>query len=275
MKYISILLLGGVLSIVTPKMVFSQLDIKIDDAPGIPKELPKKSTDIGRRDTLVSYKSFDEFLSNSSLMAKIHWSLSFEYQRETLLSNKEVVDNINNAISGKKLPAAEMKYTDQAKSIFGNLGLMGSDLGKFFNTDGRTPFAMLKFNIDKQPVLAIPGATSSDVFNTLKLTAKQRAQRVLSDKLLPAIKNIGESTLANLKGIKYLSLSFTYGSKNFIEKSNILNLKAEHLVVVFPVDLCKKFVANVITQEELLNGSHFYLSDRDSNSPNKITLTIE
>src|SRR6266498_2920714 len=152
----------------------------------------KKSSDspsILNYDTAHAYKSFDENLRISAIMMPTQWSLFYEHNEDKYSPHKN--SEISDAITtSKKISGLNQQYAKYAALIFKELDLIGDELGVFISNNDRLPFSIYKFPIDNQNLLFIDGATSDDVFNILKLTSKQRSARIVSSKLLPALKMI-------------------------------------------------------------------------------------
>lgn len=108
-------------------------------------------------------------------------------------------------------------------------------------------------------------------FNTLQLNERDRATRIATEIIIPAIKQIAQKTPAT---IKYIGCSACYGSKDFSEKTE--TAKSDFLLIIVPVSLVKEYISCYITEDDFLEKSDIYLSTRDYFSDiKKIKLSIK
>lgn len=166
------------------------------------------------------------------------------------------------------------KYRSNLDSIFQRFGLLGSDqLGEFlFDKDISVPVQFGLYS-DSALSLIISGAYIDNVYNTLKLTSKQRATKVLTTYILSSLKSYAKSF--NDNEIKYFGMTCIYGSKDFSDESPLAT-KAEFLAFIAPVSLIRKYVSGDLTEDELVNTSDIYVCDRDMVTDiKKIKIIIE
>jgi hypothetical protein len=165
------------------------------------------------------------------------------------------------------------KYRNQIDTTFQGLGLFGSDqLGAFIYLKESLPihFAMMG---DTALTFIISGVFIDNVYNTLKLTSRQRATKVITTYILPSLKAFIRSNYG--KDIKYFGITCVYGSKNFAD-DGVLNTKPEYVAFIAPVKLIKQYVKGDLTEDELINSADIYLCDRDMVAEfKKIKITLE
>ena len=117
-------------------------------------------------------------------------------------------------------------------------------------------------NVDGGLTLAVSPFYDDNVYNTLRNSAKQRAAKVIQDYILPALSELKDSYTN--AGIKYFSFSTIFGSKDFSNPDNILNLKSEYVNVVASYANIKIFLDSQITEQQFISMCDVYSSDRSS-----------
>lgn len=122
--------------------------------------------------------------------------------------------------------------------------------------------------------LIFSSVVSDKVYNTLKLTPKQRASKAITTYILPALKIIANNFTT--KEIKYIGISCVYGSKDFGDDDPNAT-KGEFVSFLAPSNLIKKYASNDISEEELVKAAEIYISDRDMaiHDTKKIQIIIE
>lgn len=164
------------------------------------------------------------------------------------------------------------KYKAAIVNIFDGLDFIGRHSGGFFYDEGYVPFRFaLK---DSIVTLIVTGIASNDVYNTLKTTARSRAAKIVESMILPSLEKFYDAL--DTTDIRKFGMMVTYGSKNFAKKSDVLNLEAEVIAFIVDMDACKRFVDAEITDEELVNLSDVYVSDRDMmGTIKKVKISLE
>ncbi|MBU0711731.1 hypothetical protein KJ762_09165 [bacterium] len=209
---------------------------------------------------------------NQESLVKLRWLLSIRWapaedrpkKKEDVLKDmsslnqyKPVKDERNEQIAEYELIS---KYQNEIKKLFDHFGLIGLNLGLFLYHDKELPIRLA--NIDGKICLLITKVATDNVYNTLRTTAKSRAAKVLTSSILPSLQYFYNSFKDT--DIAYYGMIFSYGSKDFLDKSVALNLMAEALCLIISKDNCRKFVNGEITETNLLDSSYIYISDRDT-----------
>ena len=251
----------------------------------------KKSSQIGEYPDLVTLK---EVLDSPLDVCSI-WSLSVAHQdpEYKLRTSNDVLSKIHSWRNTKNLnqvydkykeikdKLSSMKltfeYLDELEKVFDRFDLIGNNFAYFLPNDlsrwGVDGIPTIFVNVNGRTGLIITNVTTDTIYNTLQSTSKKRAEKVLVENILPTIHNIYEPFKNT--DISYLGISFYYGSKDFSDDSNF-GLKPEVVMLVVPMDSCRRFVENEITDQELLDSSDIFLSDRNMiNSFKKIKVLIE
>jgi hypothetical protein len=175
-----------------------------------------------------------------------------------LLRWKPNNDSLGIELRSKKIFTLIKKYRNKFDSTF--IDFRNSNTDKFvYFQDVALPIHFGLFN-DTALSLLISGAVSDNVYNTLKLTLKQRAAKVITTYILPALKIVANN-FTN-KEIKYFGMSCAYGSKDFGDDDPNAT-KAEFVSFLAPSSLIRKYTSSDITEDELVNAAEIYISDRD------------
>ena len=214
---------------------------------------------------------------------KLHWELSigmsskdFPYKTKINLANdldqwiQDVPDS--NEIIGQIVEYQFIKENqDVLKSLFTGFGFIGNSRGMFVYRDGGIPIRVAEFS--GKPCLLITDVATDKVYNTLRTTIKSRASDILNSCMLPELEYLNRG-LKDME-IEHFGIIVSYGSKNFLDEYD-LSLKGEALCLIVSKDECSKFVDGEITDNELLDNSHIFISDRDMMFGfKKINVTID
>ncbi len=161
-------------------------------------------------------------------------------------------------------------YKDNFINLFDELNFLGSSKAYFIYGDNEMPVRIAKF-LDEDCIL-ITRVAIDNVYNTLRNSARERAASVLSSYVLPTLYIIYNNL--HKTDIHYYGIIVTFGSKNFLGSD--FSLKAESVCLIVQDDVCGKFVNGEITENELIDASHIFMSDRDMISGfKKVKLEIE
>lgn len=216
--------------------------------------------------------------------ARTFWELAYGYgdKENEPKSSEEVIFDIDAWLKKKpekderKGQIAEYqlitKHREALVKLFKNFNLVGGQLGRFVYLKSDIP---VRFALkDNALTMLITGVASEYTYNTLRTTAKSRAAKTIESMILPSLKDFNEVFASS--DIKYFGMVVVYGSKDFLKKSRVLNLKAEVVAFVVASDKCKKFIEGKITQEELVNDADVYLCDRDMGmSIKKVKISLD
>ncbi len=223
---------------------------------------------------------------NSANFDRTSWSLYGNYNETKYAPTKaeNVMQDIDQFLSKNKTTderngeVAEFnlvkKYRNNIDSTFQQLQLFGTDqLGQFFYLKPSSIPIRFALYGDTALTMLISGIYIDNVYNTLKLTSRQRATKVITSYLLPQLKVFAKS-FSN-KEIKYFGFAAVYGSKDFASNS-ALATKAEFVSFVAPSSIIKKYATGDLTEDELVNSADVYVSDRDMVvDVKKIKITLE
>lgn len=167
------------------------------------------------------------------------------------------------------------KYKNNFDSTFEDFKLLSTgERGNFvFTKENSNPIHFGLYN-DTALSLLISGLCIDKVYNTLKLTSRQRATKVVMTYILPQL--IVFLHKFKTKEIKYFSMTCVYGSKDFSDESANAT-KGEFVGFIASRNIIQKYVLHDITEDELINAADIYICDRDMgiSEIKKIKITLE
>lgn len=186
--------------------------------------------------------------------------------------NKYIQDNdtiVGNTISECNLVK---KYNKSINLLFHSLTILGNEEEGLFLPfyEQKIPLYFISYK-NKDTALILTSIVVRYTYNTLKMTSKQRVYKVIESYVITSLKNFTE----NFKDadLKYFGISCVYRSEDF---SSSYSSKFEYVCFIAPTDAIRKFVSYEITEEELINVSDIFVSDRDMGSiVKKIKINIE
>ncbi len=196
------------------------------------------------------------------------WQLAYEYSdsEQKPKMKEEVINDIKNWLMKKPDKDERIaeyilakKYENNIINLFNEFSPIGSQFGGFLYLKSDIPVRFA--SKDSGITLLVTGIASENTYNTLRSTAKQRAAKVISSMILPSIDKIVKIFINT--EVKFIGMVVTYGSKDFSDDSKALNLIAETVALVSPIEACKNFIEGKITEDELLNESDVYQCNRD------------
>ena len=218
-------------------------------------------------------------LISCSLSDGLAWMM-FEVLKseEYLPKNAEKVSSdIENYLIGgfntKGLDEIELlkEFKVNLQKLFSEFDKFGSEDANFFYAADNLPVSFCLYG-DSVLSVVISGAFIGKFYNTIQLTSKQRATKVITQHILPSFKTI----LSNLneKSIQYLCMTAVYGSKDFSQNHSE---RDEFVAVVARRDLLNKFISADITEDEFIENVDVFVRDRDmsGNEIKKIKIIIE
>ena len=142
--------------------------------------------------------------------------------------------------------------------LFTKFGNIGNGVGMFIYNDGQIPIRVADFS--GKPCLLITDIASDKIYNTLRTTMKSRALDILNSIIFQELNDLDRG-LKDMD-IDQFGMIVSYGSKNFLDEYDI-SLEGEALCFIVSKDTCSKYVNGEITDKELIDNSHVFISDRD------------
>ena len=120
--------------------------------------------------------------------------------------------------------------------------------------------------------LLLTSLGSENVYNTLRLEAKERAAKEIQKTVLTAIKQFRVITSP---GIKNFGVMVVYGTKDFSSPDSAP--EAEAVALVAAAATCQKLADAEITEEEFVASSDVYIVDRDdiTNQVRKVKISLD
>jgi hypothetical protein len=203
---------------------------------------------------------------------KTAWNVAVHYRdaEYPLKSNKDVKTAVEQwarspqQIDKRKGYLAEHELMVQElarlRVLLDAMSLIGRDLGQVLYAD--TVLLPVRFaRRDTTTTLIITGIASESVYNTLQTTSKSRAAVVIQSMIIPTLRYFVEAFHGS--GVGRYGMCVTYGSKDFLDQTSYRSLEPETVAFVTPATAAARFVGGQITEDELLDASDVYLSDRD------------
>jgi hypothetical protein len=115
------------------------------------------------------------------------------------------------------------------------------------------------------------GITSKTVYNSFKLSARERASRTISDIILPCIKKL-KKLLAD-SNIRYIGIAVYSPTRDLTDKNS--DDVAELVSVVASSKDCVAYLSSNLTEDEFLDHSDIFNADKDLyDDVRKIKLTL-
>lgn len=215
---------------------------------------------------------------------KLQWTLaSYNDIQHQPTSAEYVISEIDNFLSiiptegDSQEKIAEFyflkKYRDNIDKLFQELQFFGGQSGAFiYDKKIDTPVHFCTSQ-DSSLVVLISSVFIEDVYNTLRLTSKQRATKVITTYILNSLASFEKSFSET--DIDYYGISCIYGSRNFVE-DNSFRTKPEVITFIASAELIKKYIDWELTEDELVEAADIFISDRDMlMDVKKIKINIE
>lgn len=150
-------------------------------------------------------------------------------------------------------------YKDKIDSLILRINFGSNNLIKYLYNYPELPFGII--DKDNKVIFLFAGISTNNIYNTLKFDSKERASKIISSMILPSL-NIYPNIFSNTK-IKFFGISISYGCSDFSDEQSQKYPYGEVITIIFSLDNCKKFVDGEITDQELIDSSNIYLSDKD------------
>lgn len=152
------------------------------------------------------------------------------------------------------------KYRDNISSLFQGLQFFGSQSGAFiYDKKFETPVHFCTSQ-DSSLVVLISSVFIENVYNTLRLTSKQRATKVITTYILNSLASFEKSFSET--DIDYYGISCIYGSKDFVN-DRPFQTEPEMITFIASAELIKKYIDWELTEDELVEAADIFISDRD------------
>ena len=189
---------------------------------------------------LPEINDFDRVLKIAVMSDKTTWSLGVNYKKENYVPTN-------------------MKFLGDSYCTF--LGVKNIEV----------PIKISNYNVTSKLFL-IKGIASTDIYNTLRLTSRQRASKIITSRIIPSLKSL--KPILN-KEFDYVGMGVVFGSKDFSDKS-ALALKEDYVFFIAPKSKIIDFNNNKITEDELIQSADVYISDREmSFDVKKVKIALE
>jgi hypothetical protein len=162
------------------------------------------------------------------------------------------------------------KYSSEAQRFFASLNMLGKNVPTFTYSTG---LPIQYVNDDGKLLILVINIAIDTVFNTLRLTPKERAAKVIEANVLPVLSDLREA-FAVAKPNE-VGIVVTYGSRDFSVDSE-LEAEPESVCLIAKVADVGAFANAKISDVELVSRSSVLLRDRDIRLQfKKVSLKLE
>ena len=256
-------------------IVISNLIVAQKKTVAKPAVKPVQKTQV---EILPVINDFDRVLKIAVMSDKTTWSLGVNYKKENYIpiKSEEVKILIDSFIVAPKSNECDKfyikKYKKEIDTLFTNMKFLGDSYCTFLGVKNiEVPIKISNYNVTSKLFL-IKGIASTDIYNTLRLTSRQRASKIITSRIIPSLKSL--KPILN-KEFDYIGLGVVFGSKDFSDKST-LALKQDYVFFIAPKSKIIDFNNNKITEDELIQSADVYISDREmSYDVKKVKITLE
>lgn len=230
-------------------------------------------------------------LRSISFMAKFgqiattpEWSLHFQFRNQKYkgTSAEETLAAYRTLLlkplgepkkhEGRREPGLRQRYKGEAEAFFKSAPKIAGETIPVYldsSTDPQIRFA------DNAGVLCVfvPSVGVDTVFNTLHSDERTRAWKIASSISVPFLKAL--ATAFEKSEIGCVGVGVAYGSKNFADRDEILNLKEEYLALFASKKDTLAFAKGELAEEDLLEKADAFVKTRDMPADvKKIRLTV-
>jgi formylmethanofuran:tetrahydromethanopterin formyltransferase len=227
---------------------------------------------------LPEINDFDKVLKIAVMTDKTTWSLGVNYKKENYVPIKSEVVKIfiDSFIVSPKSNVCDKfyikKYKKEIDTLFTNMKFLGDSYCTFLGVKNiEVPIKISNYNVTSKLFL-IKGIASTDIYNTLRLTSRQRASKIITTRIIPSLKSL--NPILN-KEFDFIGFGVVFGSKDFSDKS-ALPLKEDYVFFISTKSKIIDFNNNKITEDELIQSADVYISDREmSFDVKKVKITLE
>lgn len=248
------------------------------------KKVQKAST--AKTDIYKHLRTVHDILENESFQKHI-WSLGIQFQQPGYIGlPSEIVENFRTWLLKKGWKAEppfsnspiEMElYAKYAKNIerliYYLQNIDGGTALYLSPKDSESNLPICFAQKDNKSVFLLTRVASPTVLNTLRLSEKRRAAKIISSIILPSMKEFQQAF--NNSDISYYGMIVIFGSKDFSKEGISSNLYAEIVCMVVSADRCKKYIEAEITADDLLDSADIYLDVGPFRDIKKIKINLD
>ncbi|MDD5525473.1 MAG: hypothetical protein PHV90_09570 [Smithella sp.] len=215
-----------------------------------------------------------------------HWTLGIQFQKlDYIRSNTDVIEDFRKWLldvkgsgpfsTGMSIGLYEIslfkKHAKSIEKLVENINFVNKEPAKYLYNNNTVPMRFA--NKDNKVVFLLTKYGSQMVFNTLRVSAKDRAAKIIGSLILPAMKEFKRAF--NGSGICYYGMTVFFGSKDFSKESDILNLEPEMVTMVVSSEQYQKYSEGTITDDDLLTSADIYSTDRETSDVKKIKIKFD
>jgi hypothetical protein len=216
---------------------------------------------------MLSGSTLRDALNGEAILAGAEFSLLVLGRQSP--SRRSPADDFDSALPTGKGPAATAVKTKASQLRV----LVERWRGGFIYSETGAPIRVLGEGAIGSTVVVGPLA-STVVFNTLRVsTNRERAAKITASDAIPRLRDVVSALRDGGEIITNVAVVIAYGSKNALDQSELA--RAEVLLMSAPATAVSALVNGTITEEELVEKSEFYLSDRESFALRKIKVVLQ
>jgi hypothetical protein len=232
------------------------------------KTTPTKTKKTQKESESQKGKFNSDVINYITFMAKLGWEV-----RISKVSPNELIAVLERDDFIAKSPEKEKSlWTFNRDSIIDYVGsnpFLGSE-PFYYIKEPEKIFSFVQYK-DKIYIL-IDAIGVGTIFNTLRVKPKERAKKIFDQYAVEALSGLSSKSL---KGLEGAIIVIAYGSKNFLDKDEFLNLKAEAILVISSFDNIRRFKNGDIDDQEFTKNAIVFLSDRDRHDARRINLSSQ
>jgi len=195
-------------------------------------------------------------------LQKLAWPLAFHYRSEDHAPQSPAHVGLRLAEPDgiPKDYAAIRPYRSALLELLTDLDTLSGTEVQFLVSPDSLPFSVVSYKGARCLVLT---SSTSDTYNTLRLTAKQRAAKALSAQVLPLLRSLAK-TFSSANVPQYAVFA-VYGTRDFSLPEND-GLESEVVGLVTPKRIADAYIQADMTDRQVVAGSAVLLSEREAST---------
>lgn len=205
--------------------------------------------------------------------------LKFIYQEyDTAKSVNDVLNTLEEHVKSDTINTKEKqylkKYNIKIEQLLSGILFTGAgDLIGFVYPKFILPIRFVQK--DNKLTFIVSSLAAGVTYNTIRLSAKERAAKAIENIIIPAMKDL--AFYFNKTEVENIGIALTYCTKDFVKDDSKYDIEAETVSLITGIAIVKKYFDSEITQEELVEQSDIYMCDRDQSicGTKKIKVTLE
>ena len=195
----------------------------------------------------------------------------YQYGSEKPMGYIEAIEYMEKSLadlSGDKMELDfKKKNKTQINTLFSSLKYIGKDDAKY--ASNVNPVSIL--SNDEGRTFFIQSIFIDDIFNTVKLSARQRAAKVISTYLINCLKE--SSSIISDKSISFFAAGAAYGCKDLLTDNS--RIEGEYVYIISSRIMIEKYSLGSISEDDLINQASIFLREKDNFGLKKVKISLE